>query len=86
MSRITTVTVTTKRQITLSKALMDNLGTNKGDKISAEIVAGQVILKPLGRGILDLAGTFGRLKLPKGKSLERLVDEARNENFRKSVR
>lgn len=70
------VTVTSKRQITLSKDLMDALGVEKGDKLIVKKKGKKVELEPAGRGILDFAGKMGELHIPKGKTLEDLIGEA----------
>ncbi|OGM33122.1 hypothetical protein A2803_00250 [Candidatus Woesebacteria bacterium RIFCSPHIGHO2_01_FULL_44_21] len=72
----TIVSVTSKRQITLPKDLMDILGVEKGDRLIAKKRGKKVLLEPAGRGILEFAGKFGTFKIPKGKTLEDLIGEA----------
>lgn len=72
----TFVTVTSKRQITLPKALIEALDVKQGDRLMAKKKGKKVILEPVGRGILDFAGKLGKLKIPKGKTLDDLINEA----------
>mgnify|MGYP001579850557 CR=1 FL=1 len=72
----TLVSVTSKRQITLPKSLMDVLGVEKGDRLVASKRGKKIMLEPAGKGILDLVGKFGKLSIPKGKTLEDLIGEA----------
>lgn len=81
-----TISITSKRQATFPKKLLDVLGVKPGDRLIARIEAGTVTLKPAGRGILDIAGTLPKFTIPKGKTLEDMIDEARDEYFRETVR
>lgn len=82
----TMMTVTSKGQVTLPAALMKVLKVKKGDKIVAIIKQNQVVLEPVGGGILDLVGTMPKLKIKKGQTVDDLVNEARNGYFESSVR
>ena len=75
----TLVTVTSKRQITLPKALIEALDVKQGDRLIAQTKGKKVTLEPVGRGILDFAGKLGKLKLPKGKTIDDLIHEATSE-------
>ncbi len=75
----TIVSVTSKRQITLPKSLMETLGVEKGDRLIARQQGKKIILEPAGRGILDFAGKFGTFKIPKGKTVDDLIHEATRE-------
>lgn len=55
---------------------METLGIEKGDILIARKLGKKVILEPKGRGILDMAGKFGKLDIPKGKTVGDLIEEA----------
>lgn len=82
----TIVAITAKRQATFPKKLLDILGAKPGDRLIARVEDKKVVLEPVGRGILDVAGTLPKFKVPKGKTVEDLINEARDETFRKTVR
>jgi len=70
------VTVTSKRQITLPKELMDVLGVEKGDKLIARKHGKKIAIEAKGKGVLNMIGKFGDLHVPKGKTIDDLVNEA----------
>lgn len=80
------LTVTSKGQITLSQKLMKELGITVGDKLAVTVTKNHAILEPAGRGILDIAGTGGTFKIPKGKTLDDLINEAHEEGIGRDLR
>ena len=72
------MTITSKNQVTLPQSLLQLLQVSQGDKIMAKVDQGKVIVEPVGGGILDLAGRMPPLKLPKGKTVDQLIAEARD--------
>lgn len=82
----TTITITSKRQATFPKHLLDRLNARPGDRLVARVEKNRVILEPTGRGILDIAGTLPTFKIPKGKTLEDMINEARDAYVRKAIR
>lgn len=84
----TLMTITDKGQVTLSKALLTALGLSVGDKIAVKVKAldKTAVLKPLGRGILDIMGTLPKFTIPKGKTIDDLIHEAREEAVEKEIR
>lgn len=70
------MTVTSKGQVTFPKRLRELLDLEKGDRIIAKVVDKKVTLEPAGRGLLDFAGKFPPLKIPKGKTIDDLINEA----------
>jgi bifunctional DNA-binding transcriptional regulator/antitoxin component of YhaV-PrlF toxin-antitoxin module len=82
----TILTVTDKGQVTFSKELLVALGISEGEKISLKVDGKNAILKPLGRGILDLVGKMPVVKLPKGKTVDDLIHQARYEHAKKTLR
>lgn len=79
------MTITSKGQVTLPKKLREQLGVDRGDRLIAKTRGKKVTLEPVGRGILDLAGKLGKLKVPKGKTVDDLINEAAQEIAAKNV-
>jgi AbrB family looped-hinge helix DNA binding protein len=50
-------TVTSKGQITLPKPVRDALGLSKSTVVVFEVRDGEAVMRPLGRGFLDLFAT-----------------------------
>lgn len=46
----------------------------------------KAVLKPLGRGILDIMGTLPKFKIPKGKTVDDLINEAHGEDLDEEIR
>ena len=82
----TLISITSKRQATFPKKLLDTLGAKPGDKIRASVIDNKVILEPVGKGILDLVGKMSPLKIPKGKTIDDLISQARDDYFKKAIR
>jgi len=82
----TTISITSKRQATFPKKVLDMLGARPGDRLIVRIENNRVTLEPTGRGILDIAGTLPKFTIPKGKTLEDIIEESRDEYFRKTFR
>lgn len=80
------MTITSKGQVTFPKEILEALRLKKGDKIMAKLQKKQVLIKPLGRGILDLVGKMPKLNIPSGKTIDQLIHEAKDEYFRKVIR
>ncbi len=83
---MTTLTVTHKGQITLSKAIRKALGITPGDKVAVQVSQKQVLIRPVGKGILDLAGSLGEMKAPKDKTIDEMIDESAGEEIEKEIR
>ena len=81
-----TMTITSKGQVTFPKKLLTALEAKPGDRLVARIERKRVIVEPLGRGILDLAGKLGKLTIPKGKTVDDLIHEARDHIYDKELR
>ncbi len=70
------MTVTSKGQVTFPKSLRELLGVEKGDRVIAKVEDKKVTLEPAGRGLLEFAGKFPPRKIPKGKTIDDLINEA----------
>ncbi len=80
------MTVTSKGQVTLPLLIRRVLGVNKGDRVVAVVSPTRVFLEPAGRGVLDFVGKMGKLKIPRGKTVNDLIQEATLEYAEKSLR
>lgn len=80
------MTVTSKGQVTLPVALRRLLKVKMGDRLIARATGSKVIIEAAGRGILDIAGKLPSFKIPKGKTIDDLINEARDEYYAKVVR
>lgn len=80
------MTITDKGQITLSKAILHALGLSVGDKIAVKVEKKKAILKPLGKGILDIAGTLPKFVIPKGKTIDDLINETHGDDINEEIR
>lgn len=81
----TTISITSKRQATFPKKLLEILGAEPGDRLKAHVHNNKVILEPVGKGILDLVGTMPSITIPKGKTVDDIISQARDEYFEKTV-
>lgn len=70
------MTVTSKRQVTFPKKLLEAIGAKAGDRLAARMDNGRLIIEPKGRGILDLIGKLPSIKIPKGKTVDDMIHEA----------
>ena len=83
----TLLTITHKGQVTFSKKVLQALDLAPGDKILVRVGEDKkAIIEPAGRGILDLVGKLGKLKIPKGKTVDDLIHEAREAFIDKEIR
>lgn len=78
------ITITSKRQATFPKKLLEALGVDMGDKIMAKITNGRVTLEPVKGDILDLYGFLE--KESKGVSLEKIMEETKKARARAIAR
>ena len=69
------ITITSKRQATFPKSLLDLLGADKGDKLIAKVNNGIVTLEPVKGDVLDLYGFLENKS--KMTSLEDVIIQAR---------
>ncbi len=70
------MTITHKGQVTFPKAILFSLGIAVGDKIAVTVKGKEAIIKPLGSGILDIAGTLPPFKIVKNKTIDDMIHEA----------
>ena len=82
----TLMTITSKGQVTFPKSLLGSIGVKRGDKLLATVTQGKVIVEPVGGTILDLVGKLPSLKLPQGKTVTQLINQARDDLLTPTVR
>ncbi len=75
----TLLTISQKGQFSLSKDFLAQMGIKAGDKVAVHVEGRRAIIEPIGQGMLEIAGSLGPLHLPKGKTLDGLIDEAHDE-------
>ena len=80
------MTITSKGQVTFPKSLLQLVGAKRGDKLLARVDRGKVIIEPMGGSILDLVGKLPPLKLPQGKTVTQLINQARDDLLTPTVR
>lgn len=83
---MTLMTITDKGQVTLSKTILAALGLSVGDRIAVKVENRKALLQPLGRGILDIVGTLPKFTIPKGKTIDDLINEAHGEDTDEEIR
>lgn len=73
----TIVTLTSKRQITLPKVLLDLLGVGSSAKFIARSHDGQITLEPVRHSLAQLQGSLAQTKVGKTHSLEKVLEIAK---------
>lgn len=74
-----TTTISSKRQVSIPKAIADAVGLKPGDQlmVSLQRTTGEIIMRPRTGKISDLFGILSHVKIPKGKSFEDLIEDGR---------
>lgn len=78
---LTNVTLSSKRQMTIPKRVADAFGLKAGDQIAVSVRrdSGEIILRPRIGDITKLFGILADVKIPKGKTVDDLIDESRQD-------
>ena len=79
------MTITSKGQVTLPKHLIVALKFGVVDRLVGSVENGKLVAEPAGMGILDFVGKFGKINIPKGKTVDDLIHEAVLENASKTL-
>lgn len=76
---LNTTTVSSKRQVTIPKRIADAVGLKTGDQLAVRMEhhTGEIIFRPRTGDLTKLFGILPDVKIPKGKTLDDLIDEAR---------
>lgn len=79
---IQTATITSKKQLTIPSAIFKKANLKNGQKVSVTEQNGSLIITPVEKIIEELAGS---IKLPdkwKGKEVDEIIEEAKDEYFK----
>lgn len=75
-------TITSKKQLTLPVELFRKAGLKVGQKVIVSEENGRLILTPAERLVEELAGSVPMPRKWKGKNLDKIIEEARDEYFK----
>lgn len=75
-------TITSKKQLTLPAALFHKAGLKVGQKVIVSEENGRLILTPAEKLVEELAGSVPMPRKWKGKNLDKIIEEARDEYFK----
>jgi AbrB family looped-hinge helix DNA binding protein len=78
-----TTTITSKRQITIPAAVFRQAGLKNHDKLFVFIEGDRIILSPPQNQLNELAGSLKTPKKWHGKDLEQIIEESKQEYFKK---
>lgn len=76
-------TITSKKQLTLPAALFRKAGFKEGRKVVISEENGSLKITPAEKIVEELAGSISIPKKWQGKDLDQIIDEARDEHFKK---
>jgi len=77
------VTLTSKRQVTFPKKLLEFLAIDKGDRLLLKIEDDRVMLEPVKSSISDLQGELAQTAIGKKYSLEEVVKKAEKQEVQR---
>lgn len=75
-------TITSKKQLTLPTKLFEKAGLRIGQKVLISEEGGRLIITPSERLVEELAGSVPVPKRWKGKDINTIIEEAKNEYFK----
>ncbi|MGB9706585.1 MAG: AbrB/MazE/SpoVT family DNA-binding domain-containing protein [Microgenomates group bacterium] len=78
-----TVSISSKRQVTIPAVIYKNLGLEKGQKLIVFTEKNKIVMEPAEFLIEKLAGSIIIPKRFRGKSLEKIIQEAKKSYFSK---
>lgn len=79
-------TITSKMQLTLPIAIARKIGIRSGQKVTVSEENGQIIITPTEKLVEDLAGSLKSLKKRDNKTLDEIIEEAKNIYFKSHKR
>lgn len=74
-------TITSKKQLTLPAELFRKAGLRIGQKVIVSEENGRLVLTPAEKLVEELAGSVPMPKRWKGKSIDAIIEQARDEYF-----
>lgn len=78
-----TVSITSKRQITIPATIYNKLGLEKGQRLVVFTDEKRIVMEPAEFLIEKLAGSISLPKKFKGKKLEKIIQQTKQEYFSK---
>ncbi len=75
-------TVTSKMQLTIPMNIARKVGLRSGEKVDVVEKEGQIIITPLRKLVEDLAGSIEVPKELKGKDVDEMIQQAKENYFR----
>lgn len=79
-----TVTITSKNQITIPKAIIDKINAIRGDKLIVSLEEDYIILKPSKSIIDDLYASVSAPAELKGKNIDEVIKASKLKHFSSS--
>lgn len=79
-------TITSKMQLTLPIAVVRKIGIKSGQKVTVSEENGKIIITPAERLVEQLAGSLRFLKKKDNKTLDEIIEEAKNIYFKSHKR
>lgn len=76
-------TITSKKQLTLPAALFKKGDFKEGQKVIISEEGGSLKITPAEKIVEELAGSIPMPKKWQGKALDQIIDEARDEHFKR---
>lgn len=76
-------TITSKKQLTIPAAIFRQIGLEIGQRVIVSEENGSLKITPAERLVEQLAGSVPMPKKWKGKDIDEIIEEARNEYFSK---
>ncbi|EKD85465.1 MAG: hypothetical protein ACD_38C00018G0004 [uncultured bacterium] len=76
-------TITSKKQLTLPAEIFRKAGLKIGQKVIVSEDNGRLILTPAEKLVMELAGSVPRPKEWKGKSIDTIIEQVKDEYFSK---
>lgn len=75
-------TITSKKQLTIPAAIFREAGFNIGERVIVSEENGRVVITSAEKLVEELAGSVPVPKKWKGKDVDQIIDEARDEYFK----
>ncbi len=75
-------TITSKLQLTIPTIIARKVGITRGDKVTVSEENGRIILTPMKQLVEELAGFLAMPEKWKGKDMDEIIKEAKQEYFR----
>lgn len=74
-------TITSKLQLTIPAVIARKVGITRGDKVTVSEEDGRIILTPMRQLVEELSGSLAMPEKWKGKDIDKIIKEAKQEYF-----